>query len=136
MAAAVVAWDRDHIGSLYGPKIRHSRSLSLGRVQATRSGGMALPPGTTATIWARDMAACVFDQNLYGSHPFALALAPSGAASGLFLRNSNGMDVLYAPDGASPASRHEFSIVQPRRGEIGFYRLIQLRMPPVLCVRV
>lgn len=31
--------------------------------------------------------------NVYGSHPFALVVAPDGAAHGLLLLNSNGMDV-------------------------------------------
>ena len=43
--------------------------------------------------------AAAFDKNLYGSHPVYLALSPSGAAHGAFLRNSNGMDVVYASGG-------------------------------------
>ena len=60
-----------------------------------------VPLGSTSTLWARDTAAAAFDTNLYGSHPVYLALATSGAASGAFLRNSNGMDVVYAEGGDS-----------------------------------
>jgi alpha-glucosidase (family GH31 glycosyl hydrolase) len=35
------------------------------------------------------------DQNLYGSHPFHMEVqASNGAAHGVFMRSSNGMDVL------------------------------------------
>lgn len=57
--------------------------------------------GTRQTMWTRDAATPV-DQNLYGSHPFHLEMrTPSGggtaSAHGVFLRNSNGMDVLLTP---------------------------------------
>jgi alpha-glucosidase (family GH31 glycosyl hydrolase) len=68
----------------------------FGLGEVTRSAGLKILPGTTTTMWARDMPALAFDTNLYGSHPFFLALSPSGDAHGAFLRSSNGMDVLYA----------------------------------------
>ncbi|KAG0048360.1 hypothetical protein BGZ83_006665 [Gryganskiella cystojenkinii] len=66
--------------------------------------------GTRQTIWARD-APTPIGENLYGSHPFHLEMrrinanassfsnsSPSGvAAHGVFLRNSNGMDVIISP---------------------------------------
>jgi len=71
----------------------------FGLGEVTRSSGLKIAPGTTTTMWARDMPALAFDTNLYGSHPFYLALAPNGTAHGAFLRSSNGMDVLYSSNG-------------------------------------
>ena len=47
------------------------------------------------------MAAANFDTNLYGSHPVYLSLSSEGKAHGAFLRNSNGMDVVYGADADS-----------------------------------
>ncbi len=74
-------------------------SSLFGVGESTRS-DMVLKPGTTYTLWARDMPAAVFDSNLYGSHPFFLELdKASGNARGAFLRNSNGMDGVYSSGG-------------------------------------
>ncbi|NXS72091.1 LYAG glucosidase, partial [Pandion haliaetus] len=54
---------------------------------------------TRVTLWNRDMAP-VPQVNLYGSHPFYLGMEDSGSAHGVFLLNSNAMDVLLQP---SPA---------------------------------
>ncbi|KAF9986810.1 hypothetical protein BGZ65_006199 [Modicella reniformis] len=51
--------------------------------------------GTRQTMWSRDAATPV-DQNLYGTHPFHLEMR-NGNAHGVFLRNSNGMDVIITP---------------------------------------
>lgn len=51
--------------------------------------------GTRQTMWSRDAATPV-DQNVYGTHPFHLEMR-NGNAHGVFLRNSNGMDVLITP---------------------------------------
>ncbi|KAG0380562.1 hypothetical protein BGX24_007249 [Mortierella sp. AD032] len=53
------------------------------------------PRGTRQTMWARDAATPV-DENLYGSHPFHLEMRKD-LAHGVFLRNSNGMDVIITP---------------------------------------
>jgi len=52
----------------------------------------ALVPGTTYTLWAADIAAASFYNNLYGSFPFYLQML-NGQAHGALLMNSNGMDV-------------------------------------------
>ncbi|XP_031454781.1 lysosomal alpha-glucosidase [Phasianus colchicus] len=54
---------------------------------------------TKVTLWNRDMAPAP-QVNLYGSHPFYLVLEDGGSAHGVFLLNSNAMDVLLQP---SPA---------------------------------
>uniref|UniRef100_A0A8D1KFA1 Lysosomal alpha-glucosidase n=1 Tax=Sus scrofa TaxID=9823 RepID=A0A8D1KFA1_PIG len=54
---------------------------------------------TKATLWNRDIAPAP-DSNLYGSHPFYLVLEDGGSAHGVFLLNSNAMDVVLQP---SPA---------------------------------
>ncbi|CAJ0636923.1 6117_t:CDS:2, partial [Entrophospora sp. SA101] len=53
------------------------------------------PNGTLQTIWTRD-APTPIDQNVYGAHPFYLEMR-DGKAHGVFLRNSNGMDVKILP---------------------------------------
>ncbi|XP_054313799.2 lysosomal alpha-glucosidase isoform X2 [Pongo pygmaeus] len=54
---------------------------------------------TRVTLWNRDLAPTP-GANLYGSHPFYLALEDGGSAHGVFLLNSNAMDVVLQP---SPA---------------------------------
>uniref|UniRef100_A0A8C5KMD1 Lysosomal alpha-glucosidase n=1 Tax=Jaculus jaculus TaxID=51337 RepID=A0A8C5KMD1_JACJA len=48
------------------------------------------------TLWNRDLAPTP-GANLYGSHPFYLALEDGGLAHGVFLLNSNAMDVTLQP---------------------------------------
>ncbi|XP_004709306.1 lysosomal alpha-glucosidase isoform X2 [Echinops telfairi] len=60
---------------------------------------MLNPNWTRVTLWNRDMAPTP-DANLYGSHPFYLVLEDGGSAHGVFLLNSNAMDVVLQP---SPA---------------------------------
>ncbi|CAG8606975.1 13228_t:CDS:2 [Funneliformis caledonium] len=53
------------------------------------------PRGTFQTIWNRDAANPV-SENIYGAQPFYLEIR-NGTAHGVFLRNSNGMDVTITP---------------------------------------
>jgi alpha-glucosidase (family GH31 glycosyl hydrolase) len=53
------------------------------------------------TMWNSDIAATTPDTDLYGSHPFYLAVMPGGAAHGVYLLSSNGMDVAVGPEGVS-----------------------------------
>ncbi|XP_068119695.1 lysosomal alpha-glucosidase-like [Hyperolius riggenbachi] len=51
---------------------------------------------TQLTFWNRDVTP-LKDTNLYGSHPFYLSMEKGGSAHGVFLLNSNAMDVLLQP---------------------------------------
>uniref|UniRef100_A0A3B1JC91 Lysosomal alpha-glucosidase n=1 Tax=Astyanax mexicanus TaxID=7994 RepID=A0A3B1JC91_ASTMX len=51
---------------------------------------------TSVTLWNRDMAPHR-DTNLYGSHPFCLVQEGDGQAYGIFLLNSNAMEVVSQP---------------------------------------
>ncbi|XP_024127392.1 lysosomal alpha-glucosidase [Oryzias melastigma] len=51
---------------------------------------------TSLTLWNRDMAPHA-DANLYGSHPFYLVQEECGLAHGVFLLNSNAIEVILQP---------------------------------------
>uniref|UniRef100_A0A3P8WJY7 Lysosomal alpha-glucosidase n=1 Tax=Cynoglossus semilaevis TaxID=244447 RepID=A0A3P8WJY7_CYNSE len=51
---------------------------------------------TSLTLWNRDMAPHA-DANLYGSHPFYLVQEGDGSAHGVFLLNSNAIEVVLQP---------------------------------------
>ena len=72
--------------TLYGAGERASHTLHLER------------NGLPRTLWNHDLGPTFLEQNSYGSHPFVLALRPSGTAFGFFLLSSNGMDIIPAPD--------------------------------------
>lgn len=51
---------------------------------------------TSLTLWNRDMAPHA-DANLYGSHPFYIVQEEDGFAHGVFLLNSNAVEVVLQP---------------------------------------
>uniref|UniRef100_A0A672H6P9 Lysosomal alpha-glucosidase n=1 Tax=Salarias fasciatus TaxID=181472 RepID=A0A672H6P9_SALFA len=51
---------------------------------------------TSLSLWNRDMAPHV-NANLYGSHPFYIVQEEDGLAHGVFLLNSNAMEVAFQP---------------------------------------
>ncbi|XP_044761295.1 lysosomal alpha-glucosidase-like [Coccinella septempunctata] len=51
---------------------------------------------TTYTLYSRDTSP-LFNTNLYGSHPFYLSMENSTKAHGIFLKNSNAMDIIIQP---------------------------------------
>uniref|UniRef100_A0A7N8YPL4 Lysosomal alpha-glucosidase n=1 Tax=Mastacembelus armatus TaxID=205130 RepID=A0A7N8YPL4_9TELE len=51
---------------------------------------------TSLTLWNRDMAPHA-DANLYGSHPFYIVQEGDGLAHGVFLLNSNAIEVMLQP---------------------------------------
>ena len=75
------------------PPAQHHALFGLG--ESTRSSGLKLQAGTTYTLFASDTRSSLADTNLYGAHPFYMDVCSSGEAHGVFLLNSNGMDVVY-----------------------------------------
>ncbi|XP_051878369.1 lysosomal alpha-glucosidase-like isoform X2 [Pristis pectinata] len=61
-----------------------------------RAGFLHSVQWNTLTFWARDIAPQE-SVNLYGVHPFYLSLEPDGKSHGVFLLNSNAMDVALQP---------------------------------------
>jgi alpha-D-xyloside xylohydrolase len=75
-----------------------SDSNIFGLQESSQSAGFKLTH-KTYTLWNHDTPSAASDINLYGSHPFYLQVLPeTGNAHGVFLLNSNGMDVIYAED--------------------------------------
>ncbi|KAJ7281242.1 hypothetical protein O6H91_10G102400 [Diphasiastrum complanatum] len=63
--------------------------------ESTRPDGFRLAPGRLYTLWATDIASANPNVDLYGSYPFYLDMRSGGLAHGVFLLNSNGMDISY-----------------------------------------
>ncbi|XP_041085570.1 lysosomal alpha-glucosidase [Polyodon spathula] len=61
-----------------------------------RAGFLHSVQWNTLTFWARDVPPTELT-NLYGVHPFYLDMEPGGLAHGVFLLNSNAMDVALQP---------------------------------------
>lgn len=70
--------------------------------ERTGSAGLQLPRnGVPITIWNKDTSCTDTNTNLYGSHPFLLDLREGGNTHGVFLMNSNGMDVVLTQSSIS-----------------------------------
>ncbi|KDQ20770.1 glycoside hydrolase family 31 protein [Botryobasidium botryosum FD-172 SS1] len=76
-----------------------------------------LPHGITRTMWARDSYGIPTNTNLYSSQPIYIEHRPTGS-HGVFLLNSNGMDVKLSDEGSKSAL--EYSIIG---GILDFYFL-------------
>jgi hypothetical protein len=73
-----------------------------GAGESSLTAGLKLPRnGKILTMWNLDIPAASADVDLYGSHPFFLAVMPDGRSHGVFLLNSNGMDMVFRPDSVS-----------------------------------
>ncbi|GMH45019.1 hypothetical protein BSKO_12976 [Bryopsis sp. KO-2023] len=67
--------------------------------ESTKSGGLRLKrDGRTITLWNRDQPSSSPDINLYGSHPILYDVRKDGTTDGVFLLNSNGMDIILNKD--------------------------------------
>jgi len=53
--------------------------------------------GRLVTLWNMDTSSAIEEVNLYGSHPLYLQINEDGSSHGVFLLNSNGMDVILDP---------------------------------------
>lgn len=73
------------------------QSALYGLGESTRP-GLRLVPGSNYTLFNSDTQSTEVGVALYGSHPFYLDVRENGNAHGVFLLNSNGMDVLYRDD--------------------------------------
>ncbi|RLN59864.1 hypothetical protein BBJ28_00019744 [Nothophytophthora sp. Chile5] len=67
-------------------------------VGETTHSNMRLNAGDKHTLWARDQGSNTPNVNLYGSHPFFMGVNGKGKAHGVFLLNSNGMDITLEED--------------------------------------
>eukprot|EP01132_Coremiostelium_polycephalum_P006215 gene6215-7738_t len=64
-----------------------------------RTSSLRLSNNATYTLFAKDQGtASTPNINLYGAHPFYMELSPDGFAHGVFLLNSNAMDVVTKPN--------------------------------------
>jgi alpha-glucosidase len=88
------------------------------------------PTNTTRTLWSRDAYGVPADTNLYGNHPIYFEHRPTGT-HGVFLLNSNGMDIKLnttEEDGATL----EYNVIG---GVLDFYFLAGSETDPVEVAR-
>ncbi|XP_024517858.1 alpha-xylosidase 1-like [Selaginella moellendorffii] len=75
-----------------------SNASLYGLGESTRTAGFRLVPDSTYTLWASDTPSRETNKNLYASWPFYLDARLSGDSHGVFLLNSNAMDVELAEE--------------------------------------
>jgi len=81
----------------------------------------------TRTLWSRDSYGVPNNTNLYGNHPIYFDHRPTGS-HGVFLLNSNGMDVKINQDLGASAASLEYNIIG---GVIDFYFLAGSTSDPI-----
>ncbi|GAB4817380.1 hypothetical protein N2152v2_004426 [Parachlorella kessleri] len=79
----------DGKATLFGAGERSSETLHLPR------------NGLPLTLWGHDLGPTFLLQNMYGAHPFVLAVEEDGSSWGALLFNSNGMDIVATEDRVS-----------------------------------
>jgi alpha-D-xyloside xylohydrolase len=72
-----------------------STAALFGLGESTRPDGLRLKKGKSYTLWTTDIAALFPDIDLYSAWPFYIDVREGGAAHGVLLLNSNGMEVSY-----------------------------------------
>ncbi|KAH9483447.1 putative alpha/beta-glucosidase agdC [Psilocybe cubensis] len=92
-----------------------------------------LPPdNTTLTLWSRDAYGVPTGTNLYGNHPIYFEHRTSGT-HGVFLLNSNGMDIKLTNNGsASGGPSLEYNVIG---GVLDFYFLAGSESDPTAVAR-
>jgi len=81
----------------------------------------------TRTLWSRDSYGVPNNTNLYGNHPVYFEHRPTGS-HGVFLLNSNGMDIKINQDAGAPAASLEYNVIG---GVIDFYFLAGSTSDPI-----
>jgi alpha-glucosidase len=76
------------------------------------------PDNTTRTLWSRDAYSIPQNSNLYGNHPVYFEHRQNGGTHGVFLLNSNGMDIKLAKDGSNGGNTLEYNAIG---GILDFY---------------
>jgi len=89
------------------------------------------PTNTTRTLWSRDAFGIPRGTNLYGNHPVYFEHRPHGGTHGVFLLNSNGMDVKIRAEGED-ATTLEYNVIG---GVFDFYFLAGSETDPAEVAR-
>ncbi|KAF9646605.1 alpha-glucosidase [Thelephora ganbajun] len=85
----------------------------------------------TRTLWSRDSYGVPNNTNLYGNHPIYFEHRPTGS-HGVFLLNSNGMDIKINQDSGASAASLEYNVIG---GVIDFYFLAGSISDPIEVAR-
>ena len=92
------------------------------------TGSFRLPTNNyTRTLWSRDAYGVPAGSNLYGNHPIYFEHRPTGS-HGVFLLNSNGMDIKINQDADASDASLEYNVIG---GVIDFYFLAGSTSDPI-----